>query len=189
MSLVAYRRLRPVDFIVGLLAFAAVVPVSAILFETSSVFSFGWWKLLGGYGNPIFGLHRGVSGVPALVSFLTLAVVLLLQLPYAVESEEKCFRLGSEKRSWPRRIWVAFIFGLVHFIGGVPLGPAIAISIPGMVFTLVYLRRYRKVAPETLTESDAAFLAQKASERVHLAYNLIIIACCIALMPFLLFGS
>jgi hypothetical protein len=94
--------------------------------------------------------------------------MLLPALPLFARREEEMFRLGAESWSWPRRIRMAVLFGLVHALVGIPIGAALALSIGGAYFQFVYLRAYRRTGSrrEALLEST----------RAHLAYNASIVA-------------
>jgi hypothetical protein len=144
-----FRHFAPVPFVL-----AAVIIAGGLLVQLP-VLSFGWWGALGGQGNPAFGITDTTAGTPFEVLIPLVFVVLLLPgLPLLVAREEEIFRLGAEDWSWPKRLWKAVVFGLVHALIGIPIGVAVALSIGGLWFTLAYLRG-------GLLEST----------RSHLAYN------------------
>lgn len=140
---------------------------------------FGWWSLLGGQGNVVFGTTSQTRGT-VLETLIPVAFVLLLlpALPLLVEAEERRFRLGAEAWSTGRRALRGLQFGLLHLVVGVPIAAALAITVAGWWFTWVYLRAFRR------TGSPTEALAE--STRSHLGYNLVIIGLVTA--SFALFG-
>jgi len=129
---------------------------------------FGWWSLLGGEGNVVFGSTDQTSGTAWEVVIPVAFVLLLLPaLPLLVEAEERRFRLGAEGWSNGRRALRGLQFGLLHLVVGIPVAAALAITVAGWWFTCVYLRAYRRTGSpsEALTEST----------RAHLGYDLVVI--------------
>jgi polyferredoxin len=128
----------------------------------------GWWSALGGDGNPIFGSSTATVGtvwswlIPLV--FMTLVVV---ALPLFANAEERMFRAGSERWSTPRRVAKVLQFGLIHALIGIPIGVALALSVGGTYFMVVYLHAYK------LTGSVNE--ATMESTRAHTAYNAMII--------------
>ncbi|HUP87571.1 MAG TPA: hypothetical protein VM143_18100 [Acidimicrobiales bacterium] len=166
MEIVRGLRLRhflPVPIVVALVLGAAVGLTSF------PPLGFGWWTAIGGSGNPAFGVTDRTAGTPfELIVPAVFVAFLIPALPLLVEREEVLFRLGAEAWSTPKRIGKALLFGLVHALVGIPIGVAIALSIGGAHFTLGYLRAHRRrnSRREALLEST----------RLHLAYNVTIVA-------------
>ena len=146
----------------------ALVLVSALILLQVPGLDFGWWTALGGQGNPVTGATDQTAGtvlewlIPLV--FLTL---LLPALPLFAQREEEIFRAGAETWSGWKRIGMAIWFGLVHAIIGIPIGVALALSIGGGYFQLVYLRAFAR----THQRADAVM----DSTRAHTAYNGVII--------------
>ena len=129
---------------------------------------FGWWSLLGGEGNVVFGSTEQTRGTVLEVLLPVVFVLLLLPaLPLLVEAEERRFRLGAEGWTTSRRALRGLQFGLLHLVVGIPIAAAVAITVAGWWFTWVYLRAFRT------TGSPSEALAE--STRSHLGYNLVII--------------
>lgn len=129
----------------------------------------GWWSLLGGEGNVVFGTTEQTTGtVWEVVVPLVFVALLLPALPLLVEAEERRFRLGAEAWSNGQRFLRGLQFGLVHLVVGIPVAAALALSVGGWWFTWVYLRAYRRAG------SRAEALAE--STRAHLGYNLVVVA-------------
>ena len=167
-SLHLLRGLRPRHFLPVPLVLALVL-LAAIGLTSLPLLDFGWWTAIGGQGNPAFGVTDRTAGTAfALIVPAVFVVLLLPALPLLVEREEIVFRLGAEAWSTPKRIGKALLFGLVHALVGIPIGVALALSIGGAAFTLAYLREHRR------TSSRRAALTE--SSRLHLAYNLTIVA-------------
>ena len=155
---IGWRHVWPVPLVL-----VAVVAVATALVQLPGL-SWGWWSMLGGTGNPVFGSSEATTGtvwewlVPAV--FMAL---LLPALPLFAYAEERMFRGGAEGWSRGRRVVKVVQFGLVHALIGIPLGAALALSIGGAYFMRAYLRAYRRVPSrhEATIESTAA----------HTAYN------------------
>ncbi len=149
------------------LVLAAVVATFAALWLVPPL-RFGWWTLIGGQGNIVFGTTEETRGTPLEVIVPVVFVLLLLPaLPLLVEAEERRFRLGAEGWSTGRRLVRGLQFGLLHLVVGIPVAAALALSVAGWWFTWVYLRAFSR------TGSRAAALAE--STRAHLGYNLVVI--------------
>lgn len=128
----------------------------------------GWWTLLGGEGNVVFGTTGQTRGTAWEVVIPIVFVLLLLPaLPILVEAEERRFRLGAEEWTTAQRVSRALHFGLIHLVVGIPVAAALALSIGGGWFTLVYLRAYRRTASRVEAMAE--------STRAHLAYDLVVI--------------
>ena len=164
-----FRHFLPVPVVLTL------VVAAAWWLSSLPILSFGWWTAVGGEGNPVFGSTERTSGT-ALSWLLPLVFMLLLipALPLFAKREEEIFRLGAESWSVPKRVWKALLFGLVHALIGIPIGVALALSIGGAYFTLMYLRGYRRGGRiEALLEST----------RAHTAYNGTIVALVLLTLP------
>ena len=165
------RHFLPVPAVVALVLGAAVV-LTAI-----PPLDFGWWTAIGGYGNPAFGVTDRTVGTPFEVVVPVVFLVLLVPaLPLLVEREEVLFRLGAESWTPAKRIGKTLLFGLIHALVGIPIGFALALSIGGAHFLLGYLRAHRA------TGSRHAALLE--STRLHLAYNLSIVALVVVVLAY-----
>ena len=155
---VGWRHVWPVPLLL-----VTVVGVATALMQLPGL-SWGWWSMLGGTGNPVFGSSDTTTGTvwEWLVPVVFMAL-LLPALPLFAYAEERIFRAGAEGWSTRRRAFKVMQFGLVHALIGIPLGAALALSIGGVYFMRVYLSAYRRVPSrrEATLESTAA----------HTAYN------------------
>ena len=130
--------------------------------------SWGWWQLLGGSGNPVFGSSTATVGtVWEWLVPLVFICMLLPALPLFAWSEEQMFRVGAESWSTRHRIGKVLQFGIVHALIGIPIGAALALSIGGAYFMACYLRAHSRTGSQT----EAAL----ESTRAHTAYNGIIV--------------
>lgn len=159
---VRWRHFWPVPLVL-----TAVIAVATLLLQVPGL-DWGWWTWLGGDGNPVFGTSEATAGT-VLEWLVPLVFVCLLvpALPLFAHAEERMFRLGAEHWSAPKRAAKALQFGLVHALIGIPLGAALALSVGGGYFTLVYLRTWRR------TGSARASVLE--STRAHTCYNAVII--------------
>lgn len=159
---IGWRHIWPVPLVLGL-----VVAAASLLIRIPGL-NWGWWTAFGGQGNPVFGTNDSTSGtvlewlVPAV--FMTM---LIPALPLFAYAEERMFRLGAERWSNRRRAVKVVQFGLAHALIGIPVGTALALSIGGVYFMIVYLRAFRNDAT-----SEAAALE---SARAHTVYNGLIV--------------
>jgi hypothetical protein len=131
----------------------------------------GWWTAIGGQGNPVIGMTDRTSGSPLEWIVPTVFLVLLAPaLPLFAEREEQMFRLGAEDWSLWRRIRRGVEFGLVHALIGIPIAVALALSVGGWYFTLMYLREWRRTAwlHDPVARRNLAVLE---STRAHFVYN------------------
>lgn len=130
--------------------------------------SWGWWTMLGGEGNPVFGASDATAGT-AFEWIIPLCFMALLApaLPLFAHAEERIFRAGAEGWSPWQRAWKTLQFGMVHALIGIPVGAALALSLGGAYFMAVYLRGWRA------TWSRRA--ATLESARAHTVYNAVIV--------------
>jgi len=170
---VRLRHIWPAPFVLG------AVVAAFLLLSLVPPLRFGWWTLLGGQGNIVFGTTKQTSGTTWEVALPVVFVLLLLPaLPLLVEAEERRFRLGAEGWTTGRRLLRGLQFGLLHLVVGIPMAAALALTLGGWWFTWVYLRAYRR------TESPSEALAE--STRAHLGYDLVVVA--LVAMSFALSG-
>jgi hypothetical protein len=160
---VRWRHVWPVPLVL-----TTVVAVATALVQIPGL-SWGWWSMLGGNGNPVFGSSDATAGtvwewlVPAVFMCL-----LLPALPLFAYAEERIFRSGAEDWSRGRRALKTVQFGMVHALIGIPIGAAMALSIGGAYFLRVYLGEYGR----SHSRRDATL----ESAAAHTAYNGIVIA-------------
>jgi hypothetical protein len=168
LAVAIIRSLRPRHFWPVPIVFAAVIAV-AVAAMTVPPLRWGWWSALGGVGNPILGSTTATAGswldwaIPA-----TFMALLAPALPLFAHREEQIFRQGVEHQGWPTRVRRAVTFGLVHALIGIPIGVALALTVGGLYFTIVYLR--------TFTRTGSQREAVLESTRAHTAYNASIVA-------------
>lgn len=149
------------------LLLTVVIVVATALVQIPGL-SWGWWSMLGGVGNPVFGSSDATTGTVWEWLIPVIFIGLLLPaLPLFAYAEERIFRSGAEGWSCGKRVLKCTQFGMVHALIGIPLGAAMALSIGGAYFMRVYLREYstRHSRRDATLESAAA----------HTAYNAIVI--------------
>lgn len=157
-----WRHVWPVPLVL-----TVVVAAATALMQVPGL-SWGWWSMLGGTGNPVFGESDATVGtVWEWIIPLTFMCLLLPALPLFAYAEERMFRSGAEGWSRPRRLLKVLQFGIIHAIIGIPLGAALALSLGGAYFMAVYLREYRR-------DQDRAG-ATLESTAAHTVYNGLIV--------------
>lgn len=166
------RHVLPVPFVL------AAVATSAYVLLGVPGLDFGWWSAVGGQGNPVTGSTERTAGT-ALEVLLPLAFVALLVpgLPLFAAAEERTFRLGAEGWSTTRRIVQGVAFGAVHAIVGIPIGVALALSVGGWWFTVMYLWGFRRGGRRVgLREATLAHLAYNAAVLILLVASVLLMA-------------
>ena len=159
---IRFRHVWPVPLLLG-----AVMGVATLLVQIPGL-DWGWWTALGGQGNPVFGSSDATAGTVFEWLIPVVFVSLLLPaLPLFAFAEEQMFRTGAEHWSPQRRVLKVVQFGMVHALIGIPIGVAMALSIGGVYFMWVYLRRYAR----TRSSDDATL----ESTTAHTVYNGVII--------------
>ena len=157
-----WRHVWPVPLVLTI-----VVAAATALMQIPGL-SWGWWSMLGGTGNPVFGESDATAGtVWEWIIPLTFMCLLLPALPLFAYAEERMFRAGAQGWSRPRRLLKVLQFGMIHAIIGIPLGAALALSVGGAYFMGVYLREYWK----HLNQHDATMEATTS----HTVYNGLIV--------------
>ena len=153
------RGLRVRHFLLAPAVLVLVLGAAIALLHVPGL-DFGWWTAIGGVGNPVVGSTDRTAGTPLeWIVPLVFLVLLVPALPLLVLREERMFRAGSERRTWWQRVQWAVWFGLAHALIGIPIGVALALSLGGLYFTVMYLRG-----------------GVLESARAHLAYNLTVLA-------------
>lgn len=155
---IGWRHVWPVPLLL------TVVIVAATALMQVPGLSWGWWTMLGGEGNPVFGSSDTTAGtVWEWVIPLVFMCLLLPALPLFAYAEERLFRSGAE--GWPprKRALKILQFGMIHAVIGIPLGAALALSLGGAYFMWVYLRAERR--------THSRWAATLESTTAHTVYN------------------
>lgn len=148
----------------------------------------GWWLALGGSGNvllggttPTDGPIGGGGGLSFLLvmSFL-LPVVLFLVMPLLTVNEEAAFRMGTQKDPWWKVLRRNSWFGAVHLLMGVPLAVVPALTWSGVLYHLVYRKKWHRLVSEGMDEKDAEKSATIAAGSLHNLSNCILVVLVIA---------
>lgn len=157
-----WRHIWPIPFVL-----TVVIVVASLLILVPGL-DWGWWSMIGGEGNPVFGSSEATAGsVFEWLVPLAFMGMLLPALPLFANAEERIFRSGAEHWSSGRRVFKTLQFGMVHAIIGIPIGAALALSIGGAYFMRIYLREYAR----TRSRAEATI----ESTTAHAAYNGVII--------------
>jgi hypothetical protein len=163
------------------LVLAVVLVVATVLLLVPGL-DWGWWTALGGAGNPVTGTTDQTAGTPfEWIVPLVFLTMLLPAIPLFALAEERMFRRGCERWSWPRRIRRTIEFGLAHALIGIPIGVALALSCGGAYFMATYLRKFR-----THHDQREAVLE---SARAHTVYNAFIVGLVLAAVVLIATGS
>lgn len=160
---IRWRHVWPVPFLL-----TAIIAIATQIMRIPGL-GWGWWSVLGGEGNPVFGSSDTTVGTSwEWIVPLVFMCLLIPALPLFAHAEERLFRAGAESWSIPHRVLKLLQFGLAHCIVGVPLGVGLTLSLGGLYFMWVYLQRY----DITRSRSDATI----ESAAAHTAYNGLIVA-------------
>ena len=168
---VVLHGLRGRHFLGGLKSIGVTVVSAGLLLSLDSPLRWGWWSMMGGHGNVVFAQTQpsAAGGLSLSVCLGAACVVLLLvMLPRLALAEERHFRRGDQARSLPQRLLGSTRFGMMHLIMGIPIGAGFALSVAGVMFSRASRRGYR------VTGTKVGALLESA--RVHLAYDLIVLA-------------
>jgi hypothetical protein len=174
-QLIVLRGIRPRHFLIASIILTCTAAAITVLLAGDTVLRWGWWSVLGGTGNVILGEAQESGQILSdLILPILILTPLLLSLGRFALYEERIFRRGDEGRGIGGRLSRSLTFGLAHLIMGIPIGAAIGLGVGGFGFSQVYLRRWRRSGSRYRSVLDAA--------RVHLAYNLIVIATAVAVL-------
>jgi len=157
-----WRHVWPVPLLL-----TVVVTAATVLMQIPGL-SWGWWSMLGGSGNPVFGESDATVGtVWEWIIPLTFMCLLVPALPLFAYAEERMFRTGAESWSRQRRLVKVLQFGMIHALIGIPIGAALALSLGGAYFMWIYLREFRRYP----SQHDANL----ESTAAHTVYNGLIV--------------
>jgi O-antigen/teichoic acid export membrane protein len=113
---------------------------------------YSWWYSIGGQGNILLG-RTGQAGDGFVAASILLPIGLFLLVPQLALAEEEVFRHGTEEDG-PFKVGRACVlFGLMHALVGVSLSAALALSVTGLVYHLVYRLSFTRpvsAAPQTV---------------------------------------
>lgn len=153
---------------VGLaLLFLAIVILAMLLFSLVPGLDWGYIKALTGQQGSVYADPQPVkTGVIDRILPLWILVVLVLNIPSAVMAEEAMFRAKLGQWTWPRRVGMQLLFGLMHMVLGIPLFAALGLAVFGFLLSFRHLRQLRMGMRAERAVLDGA--------SIHLSYNLIL---------------
>lgn len=139
-----YRRIRPRGVALNVTVLAVTISLYVLLVRILPWLNYSWISAVVAAGSGQ--AQAGGTNPIAAPLFLPLigpmfAALLLFCLPLLTRAEERAFRRGT--RSMVHAVPRSLVFGLAHCIVGVPLAAGLAISVPGMWFSYVYLTAER----------------------------------------------
>lgn len=137
------KSLRISHFLKAWVVFFGVFVVASVLYALFPPLRWGWWSALGNGGTSVIPASSAAnpSAFELVMPVLMCIMVLLFLASWAYE-EEDAFRRGSEDRTGLQRFIVAFLFGMMHVIVGIPLAVGMALTLAGLAFTKAYLRGF-----------------------------------------------
>jgi hypothetical protein len=177
---------RPFDylwaFIMVIGVFIGIITIMSI--DLPLFMNWSWTSLLSGgeHSGNIIAAPLKSKSISIIVSFWLL---LSLALPYLAKSEEIMFR--SSVFGIKKRIITSIKFGLVHMIVGVPLSIALLLSIVGYVFSIFYVKAFRKASESSVDNPND--IAINVATSIHAKYNFIIITLFSSIMVSLLINT
>lgn len=175
---------RPLDYLWSFLMVLGVM-TSVIFLANAGLPKFMTWSWISLISDS---KSQGGNLITAPLASNSIAVVagfwllLSLSLPYLAKSEEEMFRsmtFGTKKR-----IVTNIKFGLVHMIVGVPLFVALVLAVCGFIFSIFYIKAFKKACKVNAETADS--VATNVSTSIHAKYNFLIITLCSAFAILLL---
>lgn len=186
-----WRALRPYVtrwIIVSAVGMLVAVVVAVLTLGQIPVFRVSAWSLMRGlfvsvteghtrpadfYPSPREGGNGAGPGLPVRILLTVLTVLVagwfIRRIPRFALWEEQAFRQGCERWTTRERLRSAHIFGWAHFLNMIyPIATVCALMLGGWIFTVCYLREYRRSRdPESATYSATA---------LHSVYNVVAVA-------------
>ena len=138
-----FKALRISHFLKAWATILGVMAVTATLYVLFPPLRWGWWTALGNGGTSV--IPTSASASPStfeLVMPVLMCIMVMLFLASWAYEEEDVFRRGAEDRTGLQKFIVAFLFGMMHVVVGVPLAAGIGLTLGGLVFTRAYLRGF-----------------------------------------------
>lgn len=140
-----YRRIRPRGVALNVAVLSATIALYVLLSKTLPWLNYSWISAVTAAGSGE--AQAGGMNPIAAPLFLPLvgpmfAALLLFCLPLLTRAEERAFRGGT--RSMVHAVPRSIVFGLAHCIVGVPLAAGLAISVPGLWFSYIYIKAERR---------------------------------------------
>jgi hypothetical protein len=165
---------RPMDYLWAFLLVMFVFVTVGVLASIGlpKFMTWSWISMLGsGADAPSGNIMAAPFKSGSVLVIIGFWFLLTLALPYLAKSEEETFRsliFGTKKR-----IITSIKFGLVHMIVGVPLFIALILAVVGYIFSIFYVRAFKKAAKVDPYSADKVSIL--ASTSVHAKYNFLII--------------
>lgn len=174
VAVAVWRRVRWRHIVgsVGLLAVVLTILVGLVTLVPGAGWGLG--RLIGLSGNAVFApleaaTYGGASadsgnagataatwpGVVTAVGVVLFLLALLAMFPWLAYVEERVFREGLEDADFPRQLWAALKFGLVHLVMLIPIGAALAIGVAGFAYGRIYRRAFARAQARTRMEAGA----------------------------------
>jgi len=166
---------RPLDYLWSFLMMLGVMTTVITLTSVGlpKFMTWSWISMLGDgsadapSGNILAAPFKSGSVIIICIFWL----LLTLALPYLAKGEEKVFR--SLVFSTKKRIITSIKFGLIHMVVGVPLFIALILAVVGYIFSIFYVKAFKKAAKVDPYTADE--VALNVSTSVHAKYNFLIV--------------
>jgi hypothetical protein len=164
---------RPMDYLWSFLMVIGVMTTVITLASIGLPMTWSWISMLGGEGTdaPSGNIMAAPFKSGSVLIIGGFWLLLSLALPYLAKGEEQTFRslvFGTKSR-----IITSIKFGLVHMIVGVPLFIALILAVAGYIFSIFYVKAFKKAAKVDPYTADE--VAINVSTSVHAKYNFLII--------------
>lgn len=152
------------DYLWSLLLFIGVsLSVVFILYlEPPAWLKFSWISFISDGQSQNLVTSPMTSGFTPIV--LVFWILMVFSIPYLAKIEEVIFREGVIDIG--TRIKKSIIFGMVHMVMGIPLFVAMLLCITGFIFSVRYVRSFKKFGSE---------VALLHATSLHMKYNFILI--------------
>jgi len=130
-----FRRIRPVTVVSNIVVIAATIGLAYGLYTLFPFLDRSWLYLIPGSDGA-----SNIGVLPARIPYVGALYIGLfaLNVPMFAAAEERQYRRGT--KDWKQGAVRSLRFGLAHWIMGIPLYAAFALTLPGLWYTLIYFR-------------------------------------------------
>lgn len=149
---------------------SVLIALTAGLLQFGHPWTWGWMSLVSGRAANVATIGIWSGGQVWIIGLS--AIIVCAYLPFAVDAEERIFRMGATGR-WARAKRSG-AFGAAHLLVGIPIAGALGLAGFGWYLSTLYAKSHARYVREG--KRDAADeLALQQGSRLHFAMNLLIV--------------